>query len=86
MNKILIALVLAVVMSGNLFADAQSKCLKAVEKGKEIEHVNPDQDWRTGSATYKVTIRLTPYRIQKIQNVFSLAFSSLTLSNKISAI
>ena len=56
MNKILIALVLSVVMSGNVFADAQSRCLKAVEKGKEIEHVNPDQDWRTGSATYKVYV------------------------------
>ena len=40
MNKILIALVLAVVMSGSVFADAQSKCLKAVEKGKEVDGDN----------------------------------------------
>ena len=38
-NKILIALVLVVVVSGNVYADAQSNCLIAVEKGKEIEHV-----------------------------------------------
>ena len=55
-NKIIIALILIFGLSGNVFADAQSKCLKAVEKGKEIEHVNPDQDWRTGSATYKVYV------------------------------
>lgn len=53
MNKILIALVLAVVMSGNVFADAQSKCLKAVEKGKEVEHITPPNDFND---TYKVYV------------------------------
>ena len=61
MNKELIALVLVVVLlivvfGGNIFSDAQSKCLKAVEKGKEAGHINPDQDWRTGPATHKVYI------------------------------
>ena len=54
MNKILIAFVLAVVMSGNVFADAQSKCLKAVEKGKETAHVNPNRN--IGQSSYKVYV------------------------------
>ena len=56
MNKILIALVLAVVMSGSTYANTQSKCLKAVEKGKEIEHVNPNRDFNVGPVTYKVYV------------------------------
>ena len=55
-NKIFIALVLAVVMSGNVYADAQSNCLIAVEKGKEIEHVNPNRDFNVGPVTYKVYV------------------------------
>ena len=64
MNKELIALVLVVVLlivvfGGNIFSDAQSKCLNAVEKGKEAGHINPDQDqdpWRTGPAPNKVYV------------------------------
>ena len=55
-NKIFIALVLAVVMSGSVYADAQSKCLKAVEKGKEVEHINPNRDFNVSAVTYKVYV------------------------------
>ena len=54
MNKILIALVLLIGLTGNTYADAQSKCLKAVEKGKETAHVNPNRD--LGQASYKVYV------------------------------
>ena len=61
MNKILIALVLAVVMSGNayanfitdLFKSEQQLCLEAVEKGKFIsEHENNSYP----EITYKVYV------------------------------
>ena len=53
MNKILITLVLIFGLSGNVFADAQSKCLKAVEKGKEVEHITPPNLYHD---TYKVYV------------------------------
>ena len=63
MNKILIALVLAVVMSGNAYANfitdafksEQQLCLEAVEKGKLISEYenNSNPEWTNKVYVYK---------------------------------
>ena len=73
MNKILIALVLAVVMSGNAYANyrkfdgtvSYSECIKAIEKGDLIHEAVRDND--TYSLSYSYLYYLFKNKIYQIR-------------------